>query len=231
MVEIFNASGILDFSRLDQAAVVSLAPELQKSLSDLIDANGAKLEAETRKDVATKRVRETLAAHSAAFEANNKANPPPSFFDSLQSAQRAYDRSVGIERPEPVKEKTSHPKIAHKAPADALAKAEIEVTEAREELQAATHYLRRCELAEGAALAVWINLNRPPDFESVHRAMIAGERDAKLARIADGKSAAVEPAKPTHGKSPIDQAAKQRPRQSAQQPSTPLRSAVARRTV
>jgi hypothetical protein len=122
----------------------------------------------------------------------------------------------------------SHPKHAIVGPAKAYAAATAETEAARIDYQAATFAFKDAEKAEGVAVAEWIKLNPPPTADEVYRSMIANEQAEKLRRVQAGLPA-VPPRTPTHGNSVIDRQAAQRPRQTPQMPSAPLRSPIARR--
>jgi hypothetical protein len=125
----------------------------------------------------------------------------------------------------------AHPKIARLAPAQRLNAAEAGLNLANAELQAATHHLRNCELIEAEAEAALVKEMPGPTQDQVHRELLAKETAAKLDRVSQGLPA-VEPPKPSHGRSAVDIAAANRPRTNAQQPTgAPLRSNVVRRTV
>ena len=131
----------------------------------------------------------------------------------------------------PPAEGEAHPKIARLAPAQRLDTAEADLNRANAELQAATHHLRNCELIEAEAEAALVKEMPGPTQDQVYRDLLAKETAAKLERIAQGLPA-IEPPKPSHGRSAVDIAAANRPRTNAQQPTgAPLRSNVVRRTV
>jgi hypothetical protein len=123
----------------------------------------------------------------------------------------------------------AHPKIARKAVADRLNDAEQALNLAQLELQAAAANLRSCEAIEAAAESAFVRAMPAPSQDQVHREMLAKETASKLARVSRGLPA-VEAPKIT-ARSPVDIAAANRPRASAQQPTAPLRSTVARRIV
>ncbi|WMT75073.1 hypothetical protein [Bradyrhizobium sp. Ash2021] len=125
----------------------------------------------------------------------------------------------------------AHPKIARLGPALRLDNAEADLTAAQLELNAAVNHLRSCELIEAAALTALIAVMPRPSQDEVYRAHIAKEQAAKMARVAQGLPA-VEPPKPSHGRSAVDIAAAQRPRTSQAMPTgTTLRSPISRRIV
>lgn len=131
----------------------------------------------------------------------------------------------------PPAEGEAHPKIAGLAPAQRLDAAEAGLNLANAELQAATYHLRNCELIEAEAEAALVKGMPGPTQDQVHRELLAKETAAKLDRVSQGLPA-VEPPKPSHGRSAVDIAAANRPRTNAQQPTgAPLRSNVVRRTV
>ncbi len=123
----------------------------------------------------------------------------------------------------------AHPKVPRKAAADRLNAAEANLTAASLEVSAAYNALRDAERIETAAHQVLIDAMPGPTADQVHRDMIAKEAERKLARIAEGKPA-VE-ARPVTARSPLDLAAAQRPRTSAQGANAPLFSPVPRFTV
>jgi hypothetical protein len=221
-VEIFNRLGQLDLSLITEQACAdaNLTPEQTQALSVLVDAVKTRESADILKIEARKRVHVAANAEMVALAANDAANPPPDF-QSIRKASIAAYNGVELEEIKP----TSHPKHAKAGPKIAFEKAQAETIDARAELQAATVHARRCELSNGAALASWLAVNRPPTQDQVHRAMIAAEQAAKLERIS--KDLPLTPtAKPTHGNSPIDIAAAARGRAGTK---LPLRSNVTRR--
>jgi len=129
----------------------------------------------------------------------------------------------------PPAEGEAHPKIARLAPAQRLDEAEANLGATQLDLAEATAHLRNCEMIEADALAALISVMPGPTADEVFRDKLAKEQAAKLARVDQGLSP-TEPKQIT-ARSPVDIAAAQRPRQSAQQPSTALRSPVARRLV
>jgi len=123
-----------------------------------------------------------------------------------------------------------HPKIARLAAADRLDAADAALNAAQAEVTAARHSLRSAELVEADALEALTKAMPSPSQDEVYRAHIKRERDAKLARVAQGLSP-TEPKKPTHDLSPISVAAANRPRTAPHAPNAPLRSNVVRRLV
>jgi hypothetical protein len=124
----------------------------------------------------------------------------------------------------------SHPKHAVLGPALRLDEAEQNLGRAQLELQNATTHLRSCELAESDALSAFVKIMPGPSFDQVNRERLAAEQAEKIRRVQAGESP-IPPKVPTHGNSPMDIAAAQRPRTSAQTANAPLRSATVRRVV
>jgi hypothetical protein len=121
----------------------------------------------------------------------------------------------------------AHPKHARLGPAQRLDAAEAALTAAQLELSAAYQNLRNVEREETAAHAEFIRSFPAPTADEVNRKRLAAEMATKLQRVQNGESP--NPSKPVTARSPIDLAASQRPRTSAQAPSNPLRSNVVRR--
>lgn len=131
----------------------------------------------------------------------------------------------------PPAEGEAHPKIARLAPAQRLDAADAGLNLANAELQTATYHLRNCELIEAEAEAALVKEMPGPTQDQVYRDLLAKETAAKMERVSQGLTA-VEPPKPSHGRSAVDIAAANRPRTNAQQPTgAPLRSNVVRRVV
>ncbi len=124
----------------------------------------------------------------------------------------------------------AHPKAARKRVALALDVAEANLTAAQMEISASYNALQIAEREEAHALGELTRILPRPTAEEVHRAHLARETAAKVARVAQGLSPTAKPA-PTNNKSPLDVAAANRPRAAAHLPSGSLRSAVARRIV
>jgi hypothetical protein len=122
----------------------------------------------------------------------------------------------------------AHPKIARKSVAQRLDVAEAAVTAAQLELNASYNALRQAEREEAAAHGDLIRLLPAPSPEEVNRKRLAAEQAAKQKRADEGKSPVAKMA-PSHGRSPVDIAAANRPRTSPQAASHPLRSPVSRR--
>jgi hypothetical protein len=125
----------------------------------------------------------------------------------------------------------SHPKHAVLGPALRLDEAEANLSAAQLEFRNATLALRSCELIEAEALTEFVKVMPGPTFDEVNRQRLAAEQAAKMARVQAGLSP-TPPKVPTHGNSPIDIAAANRPRTSQAMPAGgPLRSNVVRRSV
>lgn len=133
-----------------------------------------------------------------------------------------------LARPEPKKPAGSHPKFAIERPRKNFEAAKLETEAARVAYRVATDEFKSAEKAEGVAVAEWITLNPPPDADTVYRAHVKRDLDARAARVAQGLPP-VGPPKVPANRSRIDTLAAQRPRQTPQMPSAPLRSPVARR--
>jgi hypothetical protein len=124
----------------------------------------------------------------------------------------------------------SHPKHAIAGPAKEYAAAQQETEAARIEYQSAMFSFNSAEDAESAARDDWVQWNPPPTQDEVYRAHVARGQDQRAANVAAGlPPRGIKPV--THDKSPLGIAAANRPRQTPQMPSTPLRSPVARRWV
>jgi hypothetical protein len=123
----------------------------------------------------------------------------------------------------------SHPKHAIVRLSKAYAAATAETEAARIDYQAATFAYREAEKAEGVAVAAWITLNPPPTADEVYRAHVQRSQDERAARVARGEPGGI--VKPSYGNSVVDRQAAQRPRQTPQMASAPLRSPVTRRVI
>jgi len=132
---------------------------------------------------------------------------------------------------------SSHPRHAILGPALRLDEAERSLQNAALEVTLATRHLRACELAEADAEAsLMVELPAPTQDEALR-----AYADAALKQRAENISKGLDPnqqydkegnpAKPGHGKSPIDQQAAARMRNARGVESNPLRSAVVRRRV
>jgi hypothetical protein len=158
----------------------------------------------------------------------------PPEFTGRNHNQRADPKSSKRAAPpvavyNPPAEGEAHPKIARLAPAQRLDEAEANLGATQLELAEATAHLRNCELIEAEALSALVNVMPGPTAEEVYRDKLAKENAAKLARVDQGLSP-TEP-KQIMARSPVDIAAAQRPRTSAQAPNSPLRSPTVRRIV
>jgi hypothetical protein len=129
----------------------------------------------------------------------------------------------------PPAEGASHPKHAVLAPAQRLDAAEVALNRANLEEKLARDNLLACELAETEAEDAFVRVLPGPTFDEVNRDRLAKEQAVKLERVEQGLPA-VEPKKIV-ARSPVDLAAAQRPRTSAQMANAPLRSPIVRRTV
>jgi len=92
-LEIHDAYGRIDLSKISEDAAAALTQDQQEILSLVIDATKAREIAEARKAAALKRVRECMVAETAAIEANQRANPPPSRIEAMRAAQTAFNKS------------------------------------------------------------------------------------------------------------------------------------------
>jgi hypothetical protein len=223
-----NKYGQLDITMITPDQISELTPEQQQALSILIDAVKARETAQDRELAAVKRVNATQAAEDQAQAAHILANPPPSPQEAQRAAINAFNGVVDTD--DETGKPKSHPKHAKAGPRIAWQRAQAATEDARIELNAATSQARQMELIESDALSHWLSLQRQPTQDEVFRAKIAAEQAARLERVSAGLSPE-PPKKPTHNRSPIDTLAAQRPRQTAQMPSSPLRSPVARRSV
>ncbi len=129
----------------------------------------------------------------------------------------------------PPKSSTSHSKVPRKAVADRLNAAEANLTACSLEVSASRNALRDAERAEAAAHQILISAMPGPSAEAVHREMVAKDQARKLARVEAGEPAI--PPKVVTARSPIDLAAANRPRTSAQGANAPLFSPTPRFTV
>jgi hypothetical protein len=130
----------------------------------------------------------------------------------------------------PPAEGEAHPQIARKSVAERLDAAEVALNLANLELTQATQNLRAAENAEADALDALTKALPPPSFDEVNRQRLAKIQADKMARVEAGETPVPAPVK-SHGRSPIDVAAAQRPRTAAHAANTPLRSPVVRRSV
>ncbi len=124
----------------------------------------------------------------------------------------------------------THPKFAIERPRREFEAAQAETIAALEEKRAATVGLVDAERAETEALNEWLALQPRVDPDQLLRdyatsALTERARQVSLGNPPEGVRT------PTHGNSVMDIAASQRPRQSPQSASTPLRSRTARRVV
>ena len=159
------------------------------------------------------------------------SKPAPSLARAVSLAEQMASPPPSVAVYSPPADGEAHPKTARLAPAQRLDAAEAGLNLANSELQAATYHLRNCELIEAEAQAELIKELPGPTQDQVHRDLLAKETSTKLERISRGLPA-VEPPKPSHGRSAVDIAAANRPRTNAQQPNgAPLRSNVVRRIV
>jgi hypothetical protein len=167
--------------------------------------------------------------HGASHDA-----PEPEMVSILLSEDTEIDGEMvkaGVWVKVPAKPKSkAHPKFAKVAPAKRLDEAAAVLNSANAELLMARGALRVEEMAENDALIAFLATMPKVDQLELHKSTIVKDQAARQARV-DAGLPINEPKKPTHGRSPVDQAAAQRPRATAQMASTPLRSNVARRVV
>lgn len=124
----------------------------------------------------------------------------------------------------------SHPKHAILKPRLEFEAAQAETIAALEEKQAATVGLVEAERAEDEALQHWQSLQPKANPDQLLRDYANSASAQRAANVAAGlPPEGVRPV--THGNSVMDVAASQRPRQSPQTASIPLRSPTARRVV
>jgi hypothetical protein len=167
-------------------------------------------------------------------------NDPEEFIGTDRSVKADPKPNLTAERtiPAPVyvkKATGSHAKHAIKAPRLAYEAAVIETQSARVELQQAQDALRIASHAEGARVAEWVALNKPPDALSVTRAYLQREAEMRMANVANGRPVN-DRGGPIVGSdpSPLGQAALNRGKHAggnAQKAGTPLRSNIARHVV
>jgi hypothetical protein len=124
----------------------------------------------------------------------------------------------------------SHPKHAVAGPAKAYEAAKAETEAARIDYRVATDAFKSAEKAEGAAVADWIKLNPSPSQDEVLRENAKRSLEQRAANVANGlPPQGIKTL--SHGNSVVDRQAAQRPRQTPQMASAPLRSPVSRRVL
>jgi hypothetical protein len=124
----------------------------------------------------------------------------------------------------------SHLKHAIERPRREYEAAQQETRDAHTELKFATDRLRETEIAEGDALALWYSLQPKVDPDTLLHDFAKQQTAMRAQNVRDGLPADGVRAT-SHGRSPVDIAASQRPRTSAQAPNPSLRSPIARRLV
>jgi hypothetical protein len=120
------------------------------------------------------------------------------------------------------KKSNTHPKHAKLRPARELAKVQLDLADARVELQSAANHLKAASKLEGEALAAFVALIPRPSAEDLHRENCAREQAAKIARVKAGLPA-VEPKQATHGRSELDRLAAHRGKNAGSLRSTTVR--------
>jgi hypothetical protein len=143
----------------------------------------------------------------------------PDQFGILHKPDTPEKSTAAVEKP------GSHSKIAHARPARNYALAIEELENSRIEAQAAELAVRRAMLEEADALANFQALTRVVlTPEALLRGHIEGQQRARAARVEQGLNPDLPTSAPIPGRSPLDQFALARGRQSQFRPSTPLRS-------
>jgi hypothetical protein len=122
----------------------------------------------------------------------------------------------------------THPKHAIERPRREYEAAQQETRDAHTELKFATDGLREAEIAEGDALALWYSLQPKVDPDTLLHDYAKQQTEQRAQNVRDGLPADGVRAT-SHGRSPVDIAASQRPRTSPQAPNPSLRSPIARR--
>jgi hypothetical protein len=198
-----DAYGRVDLSLLTPEAIAAanLTDAQTADLAIVVESVEARQSAQARLQLAKDRTRECQRLECDALAAHQAANPPPSRIDALRENIAAFN---GTKLPE--KPKTSHPKTAHAGPRAAYMKAQLDLAEAQEELQASMNHARACDKAEGIAMATLLKVMRPPSHEDIVREIIARETAAKLANVAAGLAPDGTPKADTLGNTPIEQA-------------------------
>jgi hypothetical protein len=89
-IELFNGTGQIDLSRIDDSEVAKLDPERKAALDRLIAAVLARTKAEQRLAVARNRVRIAMANEEATLGAHQAQTPPPTFQQIRQASIDAF---------------------------------------------------------------------------------------------------------------------------------------------
>lgn len=130
----------------------------------------------------------------------------------------------------PVSKPGSHPKHAIARPRREWELAKQEVADAQAELRSANDAFREADIAESNALEHWLSLQPKVDPDQLLRDYAVNSTAQRAANVAAG----LPPEgvrRRTHGNSPIDVVAANRPRTSPQASNSPLRSPIHRRSV
>lgn len=150
---------------------------------------------------------------------------------TLEPAKLQHEAAPSIAIYTPPEEGASHPKIAREAAAERLDNAEAALNLASVELAASRAALRSAEMDEGDCLMAFLAVTSTgPTPDELLRQYAAQQLQQRADRVARGETPEAKAA-PTHGYSPLDLAAAQRPRTSKQMANAPLQSSVVRRTV
>jgi hypothetical protein len=188
-ISIFDGYGrIRDLSGTADVAVIETLPDdVRDKMFACIAAVKASEAGEARVVAARVAVREKEVVHSAALEAEHKANPAQTHKESLAAVSAAQRPDY---KPEPVK--------INKKTRAALAQADMALAEARSELTRATTEHRVLVATAGEKLNAWrLCLTTPSDFE-VRRQYVERSTQDRAARVAAGLSAEPPKIQPAH---------------------------------
>jgi hypothetical protein len=165
----------------DRVTIEALPDDHRRVLLEMVAAVTAAADREERIRVARSEVRRLEVAHSAAFEADRKANPPATHHSELL---RSIAANAG-KKLEPIK-------VNKKARA-AREEAEAELALARAELNRATEGLPDLQRASGASIDRWRDCLTTPTADAVARDYTARSQLDRAERLV--KTGSAEPAK------------------------------------